>query len=326
MIRRISLQLFLTSIFLTLLFSSAYAESDLGSPARYKNEVSDDYAAFAGKVMPPYKTEELSNRLESIRDKYPKGDDSIKAHSLEGIEKLLGLPAKKHTSDKTTYEAPGLFYKVDKPAGVLYFRREVKGIGSLSDKEGKEAKPIIQSEHMNLLKELGIDNAQIIYSKTSLILSQSFPNPKYLPNEQPTEPSVYGIMTYALRQIDGILIEGSEAKLISKKPGTLAVMNVKWPNFRFHPELKSYKLKEKDVLAENINQYAKKIAKGNKMNIRIAVVLRPVTFNKEIYFLPALRVGLKGPRGFTTIFYEDLNSESVRYEKEKTILPGFRSP
>jgi hypothetical protein len=82
-------------------------------------------------------------------------------------------------------------------------------------------------------------------------------------------------------------------KIFSHDEKGLAGLSARWPLFKFHPELRSFELKTKGALQEEIITQAKKVLNSkHEYNVKLAVVLRPATVRQQIVFVPALKVGI----------------------------------
>lgn len=300
------------------------AENYLGSPAMptvapgAKKAAPGDYRQVVDDAFPRYENTVLTDRLTKIKRRYPRGRDTIKVWSLDAIERSLGLAPGTYAADATSYEGEERQYSVDRRNGRVYLYDGEGQPAFLSEREGKEVLDQVSKYHEKLLKRVGITDEEILFKDTSLMLMQGMTDPN-TGAPQESETMVRSIQTYVLRAVDGIMVEGSSAKIGSRGSREVEMMDIKWPPFRYPPSLKSFELKSNTSLKDEITEDVKRLAEGREAQVRMAVVLRPVTMAGELFYVPSLKVGVQaGAEGDGAIFYKDLLIEKVAVDEGLT--------
>lgn len=291
--------------------------SELGSPAETRRAMSNDIHQLVEQAYPKYDAPMLKMKLENTAKKYPRGLDALKIQKLSDVEKQLKLKSQRHASDAKMFKAAGVSYEVDPAIGKIRFQQEVLKPMAVSRAKGNQLLPTITKRHDALIAKIGVTPDQTFFKKTSLLMSQGSGNPKNGATAK-TEPVVIGATTHVIRAIDGIIVEGSGAKVTSFTSDKVNAVHVNWPRVQFHPGIRSYELKSQDSIKRAIAERVKMYSGNEKANVKMAVVLLPVMENGAPYMVPVMKVAVRTETGGTgSIFYENVLAEEVPIEKPR---------
>lgn len=292
--------------------------SDLGSPAETRAALSDDYPQLVERAFPTFDRARLAARVEGIARKYPQGLDTLKVRSLKDVERLMKLKTREYAPTSKVFRGEGLAYEVHPEKGKILFSREVRKPMALTREEGVKRRVDFVRRHEALLERIGVPKEQIFFEETSLLMAQSSTNPKKGPVRK-TKPVVEGFTTVALRAVDGILVEGSVAKVTSFSAEEVNALTVDWPRVQLHPAIKSFELRNQGDMKKAIADRVRAIAGKGKANVRMAVVLLPVQEGETSYLVPVMKVGVHTAQaGEGVVFYENLLKEGVEIEKPQS--------
>ncbi|UXI69389.1 hypothetical protein [Tahibacter amnicola] len=176
----------------------------------------------------------------------------------------------------------------------------------------REALASVSGAHASVLARLGIPSAELSQLRTSVLAQQDsrFNTKGVFVNG----PSVaHGYITTVSRSVGGILVDGSNARLVSRHDGELESAAVSWPRLALHPQLRKFALRSREELAQAV---AAKVAANESPDatVRAAVVLRPVLDGKSLVHVPALRVAVTPNNGEAgEMFYVDMGKEKAAY-------------
>ena len=303
-----------------LLFSfSVFAESDLGTPNQYFESFNKEYRKAVTQAMPTFKVKLLQRKFQMLLEKYPQGLPGAKIRTLKALQESFSLPPMELRRGQTFYEDPkGKFAaEVNMKLGQVQFYKNMEAIAPITPALAKAQMPMVVKAHDMVLRKLGIPSEQLMFKSTNFLYMQGESNPQVGPVKK-TEVKVDQTLTYGLRQLDGLMVEESHVKFISKDPKNLEGIDVAWPDFKFHPEIRRIALKSKAELEEAVyKQIMEQEPKGTAINVRIAVVLRPVLLRAQKYFVPSVKVGVYSKRGEAgNLFYVDLLNQKLNFENE----------
>ena len=288
--------------------------NDLGTPVEASQLKTENYEQGVEAAFPRYADQQLMQRLEAIVKKYPQGFDPIKIRDLRAVAQFFGAPAPTLSPNQLSYESEQLMYEVEPQMGKVYFYRNLEAAQPMPLREAEKLKARVALEHEEILTKIGVDRTQILFKQTSFILHEGSTNP-VLGSLKQSEPVVDSTFTYALRSLNGIMVEGSSVKIASKGLGKIETVNLAWPRFQFHSDLKRMVIKDKNLLKREVLAKVKESASG-KVNIKMAVVLRPVFLGQQQVFVPALRVGVMPTTGEAgDLFYVDLPRQQLSYRE-----------
>ncbi|NJO14443.1 MAG: hypothetical protein HC877_01465 [Thioploca sp.] len=299
-------------------YSATNDQSKFGTSTDYSESYTEDYANGVELAFPHYKNEELGRFLATIVNS--ESFDPIKIRSLREIESFFALPPIDLKEGQLAIETEQYAYEIDPTNGGVYFHEKQKEEKSLPLPTAEELKDRFSSFHNTFLENIGIDSSQILYKETSFTLLQAISNPEMDPIEE-TIPVVDSIFTYALRSLDGFIVEGSYAKIVSNDFNQIETLELVWPRFQLYPQLADFCsrnncfLKDQEELKRQILAKVKQSANGNEVNIKMAVVLRPILNG---YFTPSMRVGVMPNNNEAgEIFYVELIDQEYPDENEK---------
>lgn len=289
--------------------------NDLGSPAESRSLLSSDYNKLVDAALPKFENQALKSRFEVVVKKYPQGIDTLKIRSLGDVEKLLNLKPQEHAPELRMLRLQDMSYDVHPAKGKVRFIREVKQPMALSKLAGMQRLPEFARMHEDILDKMGISKDQIFFKETSLLLSQSSTNPK-TGQVKRTEPVVAGVTTYVVRAIDGMIVEGSSAKITTFSDKGIDAVRLKWPRFQLSPAIKSYELKDSESLKRKIVDRVKAIAGKENANVKMAVVLLPIESGESYDMVPAMKVAVTTENaGEGVIFYENLLKQEIELDR-----------
>ena len=199
--------------------------------------------------------------------------------------------------------------------GESFLQKQVDHVKSMPIEQGQKLVPTIARIHENLLNKLGTKSSDFLFKETSILAIGS-------QNKQGLKGDVLAdsFLTYGLRKYKGLMVEESFVKLYSKNQKTFEGMDVSWPKLTFHPQMKGFKLKNKKALVKEVLSKLQKTQRGNDaVNVRMAVVLRPVKMSRanSLVFIPSVKVGVYSRSGEAgNLFYVDLSQTPFRYIDE----------
>lgn len=291
----------------------------LGTSVKSAGVFNTDLAVAVRGALPSYDDKTLSVMFETIAKKYPNGFDPLKV-DLDAIETLYGIKA---TAEGETQERE-FSYQISKKSGRIYLHRERATFKPYSLEQGQRELRLAAQLHPALLGMFGIDKSQLNSTNSNLILLEGI---QKLPSGgfgRPTKALVDNVFTYGQRSLEGIMVDGSYFKVISKDAKTNEGLVINWPRFRVHPELRSFDVKSKNEVLTEALEHLKLVANPrNESNIKMAVVFRPVMVGEEKVYVPAVKIGLysrpvgvaqadeKGENG--DLFFVDLMKQRLSY-------------
>ena len=315
MIKNFWKSLCLALLILPGLMFSVVSANDLGSPAESRTMMSNDYDKLIDAAFPKYEGPALKAKFEAVVKKYPQGIDTIKVRSLGDIEKLLNLKTQQHAPEMKMFRQEDMAYDVHPEKGKVKFLRGVKQPMVLSKQAGMQRLPEFTRLHEDFLEKIGVPKDQIFYKETSLLMSQSSTSPQE-GSVRKNEPVVAGVSTYVVRAVDGIIVEGSSAKVTTLSDRGIDAVKLKWPRFRISPSIDNFETKDRASLKSKIADRVRTIAGKGKANVKMAVVLLPVATGDSYDMVPVMKVAVMTENsGEGVIFYENLLKQEVEIEK-----------
>lgn len=295
--------------------AGAADQNDLGSPAASAQLFSEDYERLIDAALPTFRSDELGRRLETLRRKYPDGHDPLKLRKINDIENLLGLP--QGASGGSDYVDAGTsVYGVSLRSGRVHYARNLEGQPPMAYDEAERSRRELEARHLDLLARAGIDAQQVLFKETGIVSLRSQTKDMSDDDSLLAADSVY---TYALRSIDGVQVEGSQARVASRGGGDLVGLSLRWPAMRLHPQLTSFKLKGADEIKRELLPAVKAAANGATVNLQMAVVLRPVNADGRRVYLPSLKVGVLPKAEAGAVFYVDLPQQKLAYSEGERV-------
>ncbi len=291
--------------------SNAADTNDLGSPAETAQLYSEDYARLVDAALPRFDGEVLGRRLAAVRAKYPGGHDPLRLRKISDIEALLGLPHGE--TGGTDYVATKTeTYGISAASARVHYARNLEGEKPMDFAEAERSQRELEARHLDLLGRAGIDAGQVLFAKTGIMSLRT--QAAGMPDESATL-AADSVFTYALRNIDGLQVEGSEARIASRGAGDIVSLSLRWPAVLLHPQLTSFKLKSTDELKREALAEVARAANGAVVNVQMAVVLRPVKLDGRRVFVPSLKVGVLPREEAGAMFYVDLPQQQLAYDE-----------
>jgi len=230
----------------------------------------------------------------------------------------MKLNIRQHAPTSRVFRQEGLAYEVHPEKGKIRYFHEITKPLALSKAQGLQLLPEFTRRHEALIEQLGVTKEQTFFKNTSLLMSQGSTNPQAGPVKK-TDPVVKGVMTYVGRAVDGIIVEKSSAKITSFSEDRINSVNLNWPRLHLHPGIKSYEMKSQDILKQVIADRVRTIAGKERANVKMAVVLLPISEGGATYMVPVMKVAVRTyTAGEGIVFYEGLLTQAVQIEKPVT--------
>lgn len=298
---------------LCLLSGAALAqESPLGSSAKAARRYSTDYAALVKDAMPAIDTAALGRAMAGVRDAHA---GAFAVHGREEVAKALELRARDEKETAREVDAGDAVFRFDPEAARL------RAIWRAADAPAREREafkaqlPEIKRAHEALVARLGVDRREIYFVDFREVLSQNDDHA----NAQHGPILAEGATSLFLRAVNGVLVEGSYARITSIDAKTPSSLDVRWPSVKLADDVRDGKLRAPRELAETIAKHIAANANKSAVNVRIAVVLRQVDAKHPGIYVPSLKVGvkpqsIKTDNGYRTdageVFFADLLTSS----------------
>ncbi|TDJ06151.1 MAG: hypothetical protein E2O68_05305 [Deltaproteobacteria bacterium] len=294
--------------------------STYGTSAVQARSYSSNHENAVKKSLPRFSNRVLKRKLEGIQKKYPNGLTSLKVKNLNMLQKVFKVPRIELRPGQSYFEAKDntYAYELIPREGKLYFYKNLDGERALPPRQAEAQLAQVKKEHQVLMRELGINPNEVFFQRTNFMMIRSSTKPDENGRSKNKAPLVDAFLTYGLRSLEGLMVEGSYVKLLSKGAGKLETTKIKWPDFKFHPSIKDFNLKDKKSLSEEILREIKNTFKEKeRINVKMAVVLRNVEYRKQRVYIPSIRVGVYPSSGEAgNMFYADLLKQAVPFKNE----------
>ena len=304
------------------------AESPLGSPSKSVKRYSDNYADVVRSALPPVKAGQLDRMLEEAR-RAGADEKPLAIAQPRRLESFFGLRQRGDADASGFIDAGDSVYRVDTERQRIYVAWRNRGASNRPREEFKGELAAITSAHRELAERIGIPRGEVLFTDTREILSETDGHPvaeKGVMGEIRSE----GAMTTILRSVGGILVEDSYARFSSIDAKQLDLVNVQWPPLRVSESAMKKGLREPREALERITRRIASESKGEAVNVRMAIVLRPVAADTKDYpieFVPSLKVGtrpksMRTKDGYRTdageVFYVDLVRDAPPFADAST--------
>ena len=102
-----------------------------------------------------------------------------------------------------------------------------------------------------------------------------------------------GATTTILRAVGGVLVDGSYIRISSIDGQRLELLDARWPRMRLAATVAKNGVRAPRDATASITRHITASSAGVPVNVRMAVVLRPVPEGKAVAFVPALRIGVE---------------------------------
>lgn len=288
----------------------------LGTSREAFDLYTNDISKAVKSAMPSYDTAALAKHFAAIKNKYPQGKASLKLRSIEAIQKHFKLSGRIERREADYIEGQDFAIGLDLKKGKLLSFQNKDDIAPIDPIQAQRLKPLLTREHKEIIAQVGIPQSDILFFETDFMMLQGQSNPEEGPVK--TSPlKVDNIYSYGLRKLEGIMVDGSSFK-IANKSEALETVNITWPDFRFHPAIREFKLKDKKELeAEIVKQLREQMNSKARTNVRIAVVFNPVLMRGQYFFIPSLKVGAYSDNNEGgNMFYISMLNSPIPFESE----------
>jgi hypothetical protein len=298
------------------LASAAAQTSPLGSPAGQLGRYSSDYAAVVRAATPRVSAAELAKLLEGAR-RAAAAEKPLAVTDLRQLERFFGLRERGKPDARGYLDVGEAVYRVDPEQQRFYLVRRWDETKPVPRSDFAPRLEEIRAAHRALAERLGIPSSEIFFADVREILSETDGNPG-LGNSIQGEILAEGAVTTLLRAVGGIQVEGSYARFSSIDAQRIDHVDVRWPAVRIPERALAKGLRTPRETLDGIVRRVTEDSRGEAVNVRMAVVLRPVESGSgkgELEFVPSLKVGVE-PRSVKTrdgyrtdageIFYVDL--------------------
>jgi hypothetical protein len=299
--------------------TNANANASLGSSDAAAILVTSNYAKAFEQAIPSVDLATLEKIIVGLLAKYAAGFDPLKIRTPQDIARLLALPPERSRpgSEFVVNHTGSHYYGIDTQSSRVVFASRPNGMESLTFADAEGMHNDIRKAHLDLLAAIGIDASQLLFDQTLFLLA----HPDTAPPQRArvAKNQVEGIFTYALRSLDGVQVEGSYVKLVSRRANELVSMDIVWPTVKLHPGITYPKPKNPEALRREILPEVGKRAGGQKISLLMAIVLRPVLLKRDRVFVPSIKVGLISEDDGSdagSVFYVDLLRNKLPYDAE----------
>ena len=294
-------------------------ESPLGSSSKAASRYSNDYAALVKSAMPAIDAKGLGRAMSGVRDAKA---GALVLRSKEDIGKALDLrvrdekDAGREKEPAREVDAGDAIYRYDPDSAHL------RAVWRTADKPARERDafkselPEIQRAHEALVAHLGVDRKEVYFVDFREVLSQNDDSAK----TQHGPILAEGASSTFLRAVNGVLVEGSYARITSIDAKTPSSLDVRWPAVKLAEEVHDDKLRAPKEMSEAIAKHIAAHSNKTAVSVRIAVVLRQVDAKHPGVYVPSLKIGVK-PQSIKTeygyrtdageVFFSDLLTTSA---------------
>jgi len=287
--------------------------SPLGSPAELVGRYSTNYAEQVRAALPKVDSAALAKLMEGVRAAAANQKPLAISNARE-LEKFFSLRERGQLDTSDYVDVGEAVYKLDSGANRIYIAWRVADWTPVARKTFSAEIPAIRSAHEALASRLGIPRQEVMFVDFREMLSQTDGHP-VLEKGVRGEIQSDGATTTLLRAVGGVLVEGSYVRISSVDAKRLALIDIRWPNVRLsEAALKEGVRAPEDVVGALIKRVEEN-AGQLPVNVRMAVVLRPINPAKPNEFVPALKIGVE-PKSIQTetgyrtdageIFFSDL--------------------
>lgn len=298
------------------------ADNDLGSGPDAAAFFTKDYAKAVDAAYPRFDSARLTERLEAIR-KLPAAQlDPLKLRTLPQLESALQVARATPRKGSDYVSNDQYAARMEAASGRVRLVKKSAALLPVAYDEAARVKERVGKDHQEFLAKIGLDQSQILFLQTGLtslrddkavVAGDTAPA---APRNDQDGALVDGVFTYALRSVDGIMVEGSVAKLTSAASGELIGVDLRWPALAYHPALRSLALKDADTMKKAILAHVEQAANGEEVSVQMAVVLRPVKISGRRAYVPALRVGMLPRTSEGEMFFVDLPRQALKYDAD----------
>ncbi len=295
---------------------STAQDSPLGSPAASAGRFETNYSEAVRAALPRVDAASLEKLITGVRAAAA-AEKPLAITNLRDLEHAFGLRERAEADASGFIDVGEAVYQVDGDRQRIYLAFRNAEPRPVLRKEFAREVAAIREAHRTLADRLGIPRQEVLFTDAREILSETDGHPELEKGLQ-GEIQAGGMVTTMLRAVGGILVEGSYARLSSLDSKRLDLVDVRWPPVRLSEAALKGGLRAPREAIESVARRVAKDSKGQAVNVRMAVVLRPVEPDRTrrgIEFVPSLKIGVE-PRsirireGYRTdageVFYVDL--------------------
>ncbi|QDQ28704.1 hypothetical protein FNU76_21405 [Chitinimonas arctica] len=254
-------------------------------------------------AMPRYDQTKLQQHLMQLAKN---GEALSVARGLGNIHRTGTRATLEMAGQRETGEA-----QINAANGELRFDRadKLETISPIPLAVGHMQKATIADQHKQLLASYGIDKRNTQLIETNVLVQQT---EALKGGSAPSEPKLQGYLSVAVRAAGELIVEDQRARLVSDRDGRLRMLSMNWPALKLSAATAGGDLKSRaEVLQEIANRLGGK-TQLDQVDVRMAVVLRPLTSRLGTVHVPAMRVGVTPRNGEAgEIFYVDLSREAA---------------
>jgi hypothetical protein len=300
--------------------------SPLGSPADVAGRYSTNYEVAVRSALPKVDADTVTKLMATVREDGA-AEKPLAITNPRELERVFGLRERGEADASGFFDVGEAVYQVDDKRHRIYLAHRYSDVRGVPRKEFERQLAEIRTVHRELVERLGIPRREVMFTDFREILSETDGHPK-LENGYKGEILCVGAVTTILRSVGGILVEGSYLRLSSVDPKRLDLVDVRWPAVRLAEGVLKEGVRSPEESLQNIVKRVASNSKGQAVNVRMAVVLRPVTSDREsqrMEFVPSLKVGvatqsMKTEDGYRTdageVFYIDLVRGAQAFAEE----------
>jgi hypothetical protein len=298
------------------LATNATANRAFGSSDAAAMLVTSDYNKAVDTAWPPVTQSQLEQAIAGLLSSPPGQRDPLTLKSGNDVAKLLGISADAsdvRRDQLVVNEARRYYYGIDKRTERVAYARSATGLKPVDASDARNTKEI-RDRHEQLLTSVGIDRSQLFLDRSVLVFAGS---DSVLPRAAAGKRHPEAMLTYALRALNGMHVDGSYAKLVSDGARELMILDIVWPGVELHPGIKDSNCRAIAALRREIVSKTARIAGGSKVTVLMSVVLRPVRVNSALVFIPAMKVGVMpyaDGNDEAVTFYADLPRAALSYD------------
>jgi hypothetical protein len=263
-------------------------QSPLGSPADAVGKFSTDYSEIVRAALPPADAAALARLMKAVR-MAAEAEKPLNVKDVGQLETLFSLQprALKGTSELTS--AGDVTYGYNPVARRIYLAHKYADTKPAAREEFAKGLPAIRAAHTELAVKIGLPREQIFFADVREVLGQS--NGRQGGEQGPIQS--VGAVTTILRAVGGVLVDGSYFRAISIDPDRLQLLDMRWPALKIAPNVVDSRLRAPQAVAASVIKRVQANSNGLPVGVRMAVVLRPITTDKAVTYVPALRVAVQ---------------------------------
>ena len=298
---------------LTWIVEIPAADSPLGSPSALVGRYTNNYEEAVRAALPEVDSSAIVKVMEAVRVASA-AEKPLVIVTVRDLEKFFSFRERGLLNDSTYVDVGEAVYRFDNGAGRIYVAWRLGSVAPVARKQFAAEIPAIRSAHDALIERLGIPRQEVMFVDFREILSETDGHP-VLEKGVKGEIQSEGATTTVLRAVAGVLVEGSYLRVSSVNGKRLASLDMRWPIVRLSEATFASGFRPPKDALEAIVKRVSASSGDLAVNVRMAVVLRPVDPARPTEFVPALKIGVqprtvKTDQGYRTdageVFYSDL--------------------